>query len=291
MISKSIFKWSTLLTFMPKIEQASYATGSLARLIRAKLGFAVNRKLIRFAGIQRSGNHALINWIIAQESSKTCFINGVYPGINPWEKNWGISYPNFPYWPRQRDQAGALVSKDLMICSYENRTLETISNDQKELAKYIGRSRETYNTLILRDPYNTFASYLKFNKPITQDFIELWKTYAREFLGITNFMTSPKVVINFNAWFSDQVYRHELAKNLGLTFTDRGLSEVSHHGGGSSFDGQRFRGEPKKMNVLTRFHYYLNNPEFQAIFDSDSELRHLSEQIFGPPPMPVSRVS
>ncbi len=271
---------------MKRPKTLSHNIGSIARQARARLGLTINQKLIQFAGIQRSGNHALINWLIAQTSQKTCFINGAFPGISPWEKNWGISYPNFPYWPQERDQKGALVSKDLVVYSYENRALNAIEADKDQLSKYIGKSRERYIAVILRDPYNTFASYLKFDKPITADFVELWKTYAREFIGKTDILTSPKVFINFNRWFSDQDYRRGLAKQLGLTFTDRGLSEVSHHGGGSSFDAQVFKGQTQKMNVLTRFHLYLDQPEFKAIFAADPELKQLSDQIFGPLPFP-----
>ena len=65
------------------LNQLKYNVGNAARVLRAKSGFIVNNKIIQFCGLQRSGNHAVINWIIGQEFSKTCFINGVFPGANP----------------------------------------------------------------------------------------------------------------------------------------------------------------------------------------------------------------
>ncbi|NER79685.1 MAG: hypothetical protein F6K42_08895 [Leptolyngbya sp. SIO1D8] len=271
---------------MKVLKDLSYTAGSTARQVRAKLGFPVNQKLIRFCGIQRSGNHALINWITAQEGRKTCFVNGAFPGNNPWEKNWGISYPNFPYWPQARDVKGALVRKELFIYSYENRQLKEVESDKPLLSQYIGKSQEDCAVLILRDPYNTFASWLQREKPVTAETVALWKSYAYEFLGETNVLSTPKVFISFNAWFLDQNYRQKLAGQLGLTFTDNGLGEVTHHGGGSSFDGRALRGDARKMNVIGRFHRYLDSPEFQAIFAADPELKQLSDKIFGPLEMP-----
>lgn len=267
---------------MNALKPLSYTAGSTVRRVRSKLGFPVNQKLIQFCGIQRSGNHAVINWIIAQESSQTCFVNGVFPGINPWQKNWGIAYPNFPYWPKSRDVEGALVRKELFICSYENRQLSEIEADKKLLPNYIGKSQKECTVIVLRDPYNMIASWLARDTPVTPEIIELWKSYAYELLGKTSDLSEKTVFVNFNAWFSDSDYRQKLAHKLGLTFTDNGISQISHHGGGSSFDGQTLSGNAKKMGVLTRFHDYLDKPEFQNIFKADPAIEQLSNEIFGP---------
>lgn len=272
---------------MKVLATLSYTAGSAIRKVRAKLGLPINEQLIRFCGIQRSGNHAVINWIIAQESKETCFINGAFPGVSPWKENWGISYPNFKYWPKQRDLNGALVRKELMMYSYEDRSLAAIEADRAYIPKFIGKSEKEYVLVILRDPYNTFASWLKRSTPVTPEITNLWKAYAYEFLGQTNILSGPKVVVSFNSWFSDQSYRQRLAEQLGLTFTDDGLTAVSHHGGGSSFDGQSHQGNAKGMNILTRFHHYWDDPTFQAIFASDPELKHLSDEIFGSLPVPT----
>lgn len=267
---------------MKILKTLSYRTGSTVRRARVVLGFPINQASIRFCGIQRSGNHALINWIIAQEERPTCFVNGAFPGISPWEKSWGISYPHFPYWPLDRDASGALVQKGLVVYSYENRSLLQVETDKPHVSKYIGRSLEDRAVVILRDPYNTFASWLKRDTPVTPDIVSLWKAYAQEFLGRTQVLSQPKMFINFNAWFANASYRQQLACQLGLTFTDKGIGDVSHHGGGSSFDGQDLRGQAKRMGVLTRFHAYRDNPAFQAIFASDPDLQQLSDEIFGP---------
>jgi hypothetical protein len=266
---------------MDSLKKLSYDAGSVVRQVRTNLGFPVNQKLIRVCGLQRSGNHAVINWTIAQEEQKTCFVNGGFPGESPWSKSWGISYPNFPYWPKERDATGAFVSKELFVYSYENRRLSDIEADKRNLPDHIGKSQHECVALVLRDPYNTFASWLRRDTPVTADVIHLWKEYAYEFVGKTNVLSEPKHLISFNAWYSSQDYRRDLAEKLGLTFTDRGIGKVSHHGGGSSFDGRALHGKTNQMDVLKRYHYYRDNDAFKVIFEKDEELRALSNQIFG----------
>lgn len=41
-----------------------------------------NQKQINVYALQRAGNHAVINWIIAQQQGFTCFLNDVRLGMN-----------------------------------------------------------------------------------------------------------------------------------------------------------------------------------------------------------------
>ncbi|MGK7889063.1 MAG: hypothetical protein AB4042_06985 [Leptolyngbyaceae cyanobacterium] len=259
----------------------TYQLGTTARKTRAIAGYPVNKKLIQFCGLQRSGNHGVINWIIAQEKSRICHINGVFPEANPWNKNWGISYHDFEYWPGKRDEVGAFVAKNMLICSYENRALTDIfSSSHPELKYYVGRSLSKYTILVLRDPYNTFASWFKSGWEVTPLILELWKDYAKEFLGITHYLPEKKVLVNFNRWFQEQDYRQQISTQLGLQFSDVGLAKVSHHGGGSSFDKQSFQGNTREMKLLGRFQAFAQDKHFIELF-KDQEICDLSEQIFG----------
>ncbi|NEP09386.1 MAG: hypothetical protein F6K14_03940 [Symploca sp. SIO2C1] len=239
-----------------------------------------NEKLVEVCGIQRSGNHAMINWIISQQKLKTCSLNGILPGENPWHNNWGTSYRNFDYWPGKKDKSGELVPKQLLICSYENRYLGKISYHQSQLWEKIGYSKESYSVLILRDPYNTFASWFKAGWNVTQEITELWKSYAREFIGETSYLSTNKVTANFNNWFTSRDYRYQLANALNLEFTDNGLNEVTSHGGGSSFNKLALNGCARQMKVLERFQEFIDVPAYSKIFQ-DGEIRELSEIIFG----------
>jgi len=263
--------------------QITHRVGTRLRQVRATLPCYINERLIQFCGIQRSGNHAVIHWIISQQPLKTCFINGIQPHHNPWFNNWGIAYHNYDYWPRERDRAGALVSKQLLLCSYENQPLTHIFDPSFPLQRYVGRSHRHTTVLLLRDPYNTFASWLQAGWSPSAEIIKLWKQYAREYLGCSQQTPGGIVRVSFNQWFADVTYRQWLAQSLNLPFSDQGLDQVTPHGGGSSFEQQRLQGNARAMKVLERFRAFLDHPEFVQIFQ-DRELWDLSEQIFGPIP-------
>ncbi len=154
------------------------------------------------------------------------------------------------------------------------------------MPQYFGNSRESDSLIILRDPYNTFASWFQKNWRVTPEIIKLWKSYAYEFMGITNHLKSPKISVSFNQWFSDRSYRQRLADSLGLRFTDRNLNSVSFHGSGSSFDEQSLNEKAQEMKILNRFHNYLGDAKFLQIFENDPELDKLSKDIFGSIDMP-----
>jgi hypothetical protein len=144
--------------------------------------------------------------------------------------------------------------------------------------------------LILRDPFNCFASRLihpwKQGLPHTDAergyhiAKRLWKNYAREFTNRTNLIRHNKLTISFNRWFVDPQYRADLARRLGVKFTDEGTRVVTPYGGGSSFDGVRYDGRAEQMSVLERWKVVQNDPRFRMAFQ-DEELLELSQEIFG----------
>ena len=109
--------------------------------------------------------------------------------------------------------------------------------------------------------------------------IGLWKRYAAEFLGDTHILEN-KICIYFNAWHSSRDYRMEIAKRLGLTFTDAGYQDVPDIGGGSSFDGITFNQMAGKMNVLDRTSALSAQEKqlLERIFD-DAELLDLHQRV------------
>jgi hypothetical protein len=145
--------------------------------------------------------------------------------------------------------------------------------------------------LILRDPFNLFASRLKRDdndiknrfslrdKKQRKIVINLWKSHAREFLGDTDFLTHNKICINYNTWFTDKTYRENLAKQLDILFTDKSINEVLHIGGGSSFDRTELNNEASKMKVLERWQEFAEDEGFISIF-KDKEIIELYNRIF-----------
>src|SRR3989344_6635871 len=123
----------------------------------------VNKVEIRAVNLGRSGSHAVINWIINLSSGKVCFLNSAEPSKNPFllhaEKDLkGIGEKNF-----YRGKNGEITRKDLLIYSYEENELPEIFNAEsaKNHDKFVGKSEKKYDILILRDPFNFFASRIK----------------------------------------------------------------------------------------------------------------------------------
>jgi len=100
--------------------------------------------------------------------------------------------------------------------------------------------------LLLRDPFNTFASRRKspligHSHPdyfsgltLPQLYLQYLRAFSRSDAGFPK--SEPTIFVHFNRWVCDRDYRRSLALQLQLNFTDEGFQNVSQFGGGSSFD-------------------------------------------------------
>lgn len=263
-------------------------------------GQVVNTMEIRFAGLQRSGNHAIINWIFSQAREIKCYLNNIVVNRNPFiefQRKGTIREFQTDFYDRfnlPMEQFGFFSRKETLIYSYEEEFLELAFSKEFERHhdRWLGKSARRYDVLLVRDPFNLFASRLKkeddinanrysLRKPDERDtLIRLWKQYAREYLGETNFLTNNRVVINYNDWFQDSEYRRKLAETFDLKFSDESMDEVLPIGGGSSFDRVAKDNDGRQMKVLERWKLFTDDPDFQAAF-ADKELIELSNRIFG----------
>ncbi len=291
----------------------------------------INETEIRVCGLQRTGNHAVINWIGQQyPKEKVLFLNCVKPGKNPYitasdqESSQTIIFNQYKI-DRTAESGGNLSEKDCLIYSFEDEELSDIFNYNYN--EHIGESKDIKNVLILRDPFNLFASRLKReiangpgNKISIHDdkenLVNLWKSYALEYLDKSNVIKSNKVVVNFNKWAVSREYRISLAQQLNIPFTDKGFNDVTSVGGGSSFDknnidfdtikrkkkkflqidfyrdlllkgkifsyGKRFLMQPikaKDLKIGERWKVFKDNSLYRSLFE-DKELIQLTEAIF-----------
>jgi hypothetical protein len=241
-----------------------------------------NRTELCVAALQRSGHHAIINWIISNSADSVCFLNNCRPRENP-------------FLMCTEAQRIELRPRNVLIYNYEDWQLSEAFPPEflNDRAEWFGRSGKSVYVLVLRDPFNNFASKYRWAingtwwipqmEWVTRDLPRLWKSYAKEFLGLTNLMPAPKVFVNYNHWFTDENYRCEMADRLGLISADQGLTEVAKWGPntwGDSFDNLNFDGRANEMKVLERWRYFVDDPVFKSLF-RDSELLSLSDQIFG----------
>lgn len=251
----------------------------------------VNETEIRVVGMSRSGNHAIINWILAQAPGRTCFLNCAEPGHNPFATarprtpelpGWRAPYDGFDV---AAERAGRLSRKDLLIHSYEDTFLGPFRKEGNEERheRWVGGSARRIDLLILRDPRNLFASRLASGYGWLEDELvtRIWAQHAREFLGLRRNLRQERLMVSYNEWVASRSYRQQIADVLCLEFDDRAAHKVPAAAGGSSFDGTAYDGRAEQMPVLDRWHTFIGDERFHRLLTPP--IRELSDRIFGPP--------
>lgn len=282
---------------------------------------------LRVYGLQRSGNHAVIEWILDQHRGKrTCFLNNVRHGNHdPYNTAEQSSLSGFG--SMSDLEAVRWMYKHVLIYSYEDDVskmqsgrnfVESAHDEEFERNRhlYVGTSEHRVDILVLRDPFNFFASRLRRRGSLTairdsEATSQNWKLLARQAIHAGHNPASGKLVISYNRWFADKRYRRELSKTLHGRFSDASLESVAPMGGGSSFDSRSFsrlslrtiRRKWKKlfesrvylradiywkrlfargahnMKVLERWQALRDDDSYRRIF-ADREVLDLSERIF-----------
>ncbi len=272
---------------------------------------AVNKNEIALFGIKRSGNHAIIHWLLKHMGEKTVHINDV-TSIDPYDHFCEMNVKGLPTWKikpnllhliRQRllnyeiteyskhDKAVdfkyiyGFSPKDCLIISYENCFIddELYAKFIQEHDTYVGVSKSRYRVIVLRDAFNLFSSLHKASFVTEEDMgkcVELYKQYAEIFLSTDLQKQHDVICINFNEWFLSRDYRIQVAKKFGVTIDGSPFQRVPPIGGGSSFEGTTRCGHAQTMNLLERWKVCENDPAYRAIF-KEKYLVELSEAIFG----------
>src|SRR3954451_5292637 len=251
----------------------------------------VNETEIRVVGMSRSGNHAIINWILAQAPGRTCFLNCAEPGWSPFVSarprtpdlpGWRALYEGFDI---EAERAGRFSRKDLLIHSYEDTFLGPFKKPENEGLhdQWVGTSRRRIDLLILRDPRNLFPSRLASGYGWLEDELvaRVWSQHAREFLGLRRNLRQERLTVSTTGGGTSADYRRELASVLEREFDDRAAHKVPAAAGGSSFDGTAYDGRAEEMPVLRRWHSFIADPRFHSMLTP--EVLKLSDRIFGPP--------
>jgi len=185
---------------------------------------------------------------------------------------------------------------DHLVLGLENQQPSILPAPIIKLMRSIKQIYDVSNTsihtlVIVRDPINQAASFLKLSDTDTRNIItaarfsEVWCEYAQEVLENSNYLgsNSEKTSIIYDKWFQDQSYRKSLAHQMGLSGSEFGINRISTDGGGSSFDRREFDGNAEKMRVLERWHYYQKDGLFLEMI-GDKRLRGLRKEIFGKMP-------
>lgn len=246
----------------------------------------VNQQALRVIGLSRSGNHAIIRWILQQAPGRTCFLNCAEGKTNPYLSARplasGLPYEtNDPDFDWERERCGEWSYKDLLVYSYEDSFLGYVCHPlfEENHERWLGCSRQRQDLLIVRDPFNLFASRRRAGLSAVshKTAVRIWKQHALEALGRRRYLGRSSLWVYYNRWVTDRAYRQQIASRLGLSFSDAGIDRVPETGGGSSFDGMRYDGAAQRMKVLERWKVYQHDPAYLRLFDS--ELIELTQQL------------
>jgi hypothetical protein len=241
--------------------------------------------------MSRSGNHAVINWILSQAQGRTCFLNCAEPGTNPFASARPLApgrpghLASFDDFDLAAERQGRLSRKDLLVHSYEDTFLGPFKKPANEarLAAAIGSSARRIDLLVLRDPRNLFASRLAsgFGWLADELVARVWCQHAREFLGLRRNLRQERLMLSYNDWATSADYRRSVAETLGLRFDDSAAHTVPGVAGGSSFDGTAYDGRAEDMPVLTRWHAFVGDSRFHRLLTPP--VLELAERSFGVP--------
>lgn len=260
----------------------------------------LTEKEINILGIQRTGQHAIIAWTIGH-FNKVCFKNAISAertkcimGLEPpW---WYFDLDKRPDFEIEvskevdirRNQEAIILGTEFKYGGIEMNP--SLPSQKEAMSKRCGVDQFSKNKLtiiVLRSPYNHFASVLKWygpNKGLSKNFSNYWKIFARESLGETNILLGPKITVLYDYWFLDKEYRANISEYIGRPLSDRGLNVVMKVGfrdkRGSSFEGLQYNGEAQRMPVLERWKQFQDDPFFIDKM-KDPEMISLSEKLFG----------
>jgi hypothetical protein len=251
-------------------------------------------------GIRRSGNHAIIGWILKHNGTPSIHFNDVQDPRNPLTAG-GVSVADVPAWRYKRGVlrkirhylrasnqamfAGSDPSVDYeglatlpwlrcRVFSYEDRRVT-----QPDLASKLAMPGEICTTVVvLRDPFNLFASLLRtgWGNVRLEELPAMYVSHAREFLHQED---RGFVGINYNEWFQDASYRISSARRLGFETDGLPHDDVPWNGGGSSFSGQHYRGQASQMDVFGRWRHVADQQQFRRLVEAP-QVRAAAEAIF-----------
>jgi hypothetical protein len=258
-------------------------------------------------GLQRSGNHAVIHWLLAQTRGDAHFISDIRAGANPYKTMQEFEHYRdgrrihqqnlwtdedraaFAAGPYGGELTGNWRPRDTVLYNFEDQPPARVAAPEftERLPGWIGPSRRRIWVMILRDPFNLFASRLHAGRRLTgiknmDRLRDLWTRYARRFRNWERAGAPDRVAVNFSRWHVSRRYRRALAERLGVAFTDAGRQEVPEFLG-SSFDAYAYAGRAAEMRVNRRWESALSSPVFETL-TADAEAMALARDLFGDVP-------
>lgn len=251
--------------------------------------------LIILVGLKRSGLHAVANWLLGMDAAGRLVNNSPMKRLglsSPMSRTRGDSplpiylYAGSPVLALDDNGDESVVTlrdrESLIVVIFQSQNLARLARHKLLLGVEAAR---TLTLLQLRDPFNWSASYKAKSRETSDNrqWPPLWREYALEYTGRSHYLPGA-VRVNYNRWLSEQVYRQDLARQIGLQFADKHLGAVSSHAGGSSFDNTRYDGDARAMRLTSRWQCFQHDPDYLACLRANRDLVALGLDLFELPP-------
>ena len=259
----------------------------------ARLGFIPGQSL-RIFGMRRSGNHAIINWLLRNEpSGRSVFLNNCKPAADPFDTFRSIEVNGELASSRNALKDLAPVAEQAgdgatLLMSYEDVSPAMFSPERPVGGRF-DDNLITGDILIYRGFLNWVASLLK--KIQANPSISLMRRNAIVLQSIDFYSLLLRQVeqadelgftcICYDHWVQDDSYRAAVLNHLGFPLRDNSLGRVQNYGGGSSF--QKEAEAPEELTSDRRWQQMCDDPEFAAILQlaaHDDALVEQLEEIF-----------
>lgn len=211
--------------------------------VKKKLPLNPRIKIIPFYGLRRSGNHAILEWMI--HSMGTGKPREVLKHRRIMKRGTAVYFNESNTYESQNQ----LLFDVLLINKFEIENIITAYEDVN--LKYELVPFTESKIVIIRDIENLVASRLKgisngklnlVGLAINQEFVNKWIEYAKAF-------DDPNYVcIKFEDWLTSKDVRDQFMQKLGFENLDK-TDTITEFGNGSSFTGQN---KDSTENLLNR---------------------------------------
>lgn len=246
---------------------------------------------LRTYGMRRSGNHAIINWLLRNAAGGSVFLNNCTVG-RPARRTWRSIELNGKRVSVTKGEPITPVTSvagdgALVVVSYED-----FSPDPDDMAAGLTAdlpdSDVTHEVLFYRNFMNWAASLLRkiqANDDLdTLVCLRIMMVALDKYRDMLELITRAKplglVPVNYDRWIARPVYRETILETLGLPCKDNSLGVVQPYGGGSSFQKDVTRAE--ELNAETRWREMANDASFQIVLlaaSQDADLVKLMQKL------------
>ncbi|TRD16261.1 hypothetical protein [Palleronia caenipelagi] len=255
-------------------------------------------RIMRFFGVRRSGNHAVIDWIMSNlPDTNHIHFNTVGIGgrlnaakaitVNGQElRQIAMSPTDMERFEEDKKRA------DVVTIFYEDQPLRQVLKFAERITPDYDPYRPVYTDIIIRRSFlNWIASVYQHPKKFGLGEHHSVGTYATIFRSIEAWkhlllaesgdigMFKGAVVLSYDEWLQSSDYRSKFLSTLHIEPRNLELPDrMSHYGGGSSFESDDRKNRSDITSLLKRINVVSEMPGFLRMLDlvlSDPEVEEL----------------